>query len=53
MRSACRASSGHSGHPVPPAHPPSDGAGWLAVFRDLTARGLSGVALVTPTRTAA
>jgi transposase-like protein len=24
-----------------------DGAGWLAFFRDLTARGLSGVALVT------
>jgi putative transposase len=24
-----------------------DGAGWLAFFRDLTARGLTGVALVT------
>jgi transposase-like protein len=24
-----------------------DGAGWLAFFRDLTARGLSGVKLVT------
>ena len=24
-----------------------DGAGWLAFFRDLAARGLSGVALVT------
>src|SRR5204863_8227599 len=24
-----------------------DGAGWLAFFRDLTARGLAGVALVT------
>jgi transposase-like protein len=24
-----------------------DGAGWLAFFRDLTARGLSGVRLVT------
>ncbi len=24
-----------------------DGAGWLAFFRDLVARGLSGVALVT------
>jgi putative transposase len=24
-----------------------DGAGWLGFFRDLTARGLSGVALVT------
>ena len=24
-----------------------DGTGWLAFFRDLTARGLSGVALVT------
>ena len=27
--------------------PAEDGAGWLAFFRDLTARGLSGVALVT------
>ena len=25
-----------------------DGAGWLAFFRDLTARGLGGVQLVTP-----
>ncbi len=29
-----------------------DGAGWLAFFRDLTARGLTGVALVTPMHTA-
>jgi transposase-like protein len=28
-----------------------DGAGWLGYFRDLTAHGLSGVKLVTPTRT--
>jgi putative transposase len=27
-----------------------DGAGWLAFFRDLSARGLSGVKLVTTTR---
>jgi putative transposase len=26
---------------------PEDGAGWLAFFRDLTARGLSGVQFVT------
>jgi transposase-like protein len=25
-----------------------DGAGWLGFFRDLTARGLTGVQLVTP-----
>src|SRR5687768_11191129 len=30
-----------------------DGAGWLAFFRDLTARGLTGVALVTSDGTAA
>lgn len=30
-----------------------DGAGWLAFFRDLTARGLTGVKLVTSMRTAA
>ena len=30
-----------------------DGAGWLGFFRDLTARGLSGVALSPPMRTAA
>ena len=30
-----------------------DGAGWLAFFRDLTARGLSGVSWSPPTRTAA
>jgi putative transposase len=29
------------------------GAGWLSFFRDLVARGLSGVALVTSTRTPA
>ena len=28
-----------------------DGAGWLGFFRDLTARGLTGVRLVTATRT--
>jgi putative transposase len=30
-----------------------DGAGWLAFFRDLVARGLSGVSLVTSDATAA
>ena len=25
-----------------------DGAGWLGFFRDLAARGLSGVAMVSP-----
>jgi putative transposase len=30
-----------------------DGAGWLAFFRDLVARGLSGVSLSPPTPTAA
>ena len=30
-----------------------DGAGWLAFFRDLTARGLAGVRWSPPTRTAA
>jgi transposase-like protein len=30
-----------------------DGAGWLGFFRDLVARGRSGVALSPPTRTAA
>jgi putative transposase len=30
-----------------------DGTAWLGFFRDLTARGLSGVMSVTPTRTAA
>ena len=32
--------------------PAEDGAGWLGFFRDLTARGLTGVQLVTPMPTA-
>ena len=33
--------------PRPPRHHREDGAGWLGFFRDLTARGLTGVKLVT------
>ncbi len=35
------------GDPGPARHRSEDGAGWLAFFRDLTARGLAGVELVT------